>query len=77
MSSQLELLAQVFRGHPARKCGMALLAWACSVPSTSTQHLVQQAWGHACLWDKEGPVHLVFPSHAMQLGSLRENLGPR
>lgn len=77
MSSQLALLAQVFRGHPACKCGMALVAWACSVPSSSTQHLVQQAWGPARLWDKEGPVHLGFPSHAMQLGSLRENLGPR
>lgn len=46
MSSQIELLAQVFRGHPACKCGMALLAWACSVSSTSTpQHLYSRHGG--------------------------------
>ena len=56
------------------------VAWPCwlgpALPRTSApQHCVQQAWGMLG-WGAGGLARPGFPSHAMQLCSLRENLGP-
>lgn len=50
-------------GYPASKGGVALLAWAGSVPHSGTlQHLIQQAWGRPG-W--EGPARPGSPSRAI------------